>query len=95
MPSRYAGPGRVRPCLAWRIDGPDGSVTYRGTRAEARMILQRVKDACAFLAKRRAEANAGPDRSEEVTAATRRMLGMAPATDAEAIEGDADADGNE
>lgn len=88
MGARYRGPGRVRPCLAWRVDGPDGSVTYRGTRAEARMILQRVKDALSFLAKRRAEANA----VEGKDAVTRRMLGMAPATDAEALEDEADND---
>ncbi len=93
MAKRYVGPGRVRLCLAWRIDAPDGSVNYRGTRAEARMILQRIKDALGFLAKRRSEANAAT-KPDDMTAATRRMLGMAPATDAEALDAEADNDGH-
>lgn len=94
MSKRYVGPGRVRPCLAWRIDAPDGSVHYRGTRAQARTVLQRIRDGLEFLAKERAKANAVA-KPDELTAATRRMLGMAPATDTEAMQAEADNDGDQ
>lgn len=92
MVRHYSGPGRVRLALAWRVDGPDGSVTYRPTRAQARMVLGRIRDALKFLAESKRRANAAEDAKD---AATRRMLGMAPATDAEAINAEADADGDE
>lgn len=95
MSKRYVGPGRVRLCLAWRIDAPDGSVHFRETRAQAREILQRIRDALSFMSERRKEAIRAAQAPRTSDKVTRRMLGMAPATDAEALEAEADGDGNE
>lgn len=90
MSKRYVGPGRVRLCLAWRIDAPDGSVHFRETRKQARTVLQRMREIAEYLGRERAKANSVA--AEELSAINRRMLGMAPATDTEALAAEADND---
>ncbi len=51
------GKGGIRPCLAWRIIAPDGQVYLRETRAQARMILGRLREVDAMRRKAFIEAN--------------------------------------
>ncbi len=71
---KYRGKGRIVAVKAWRIEGP-GFEHFRGSRKQARMILQRLKAADAALAA--APKRATPPEPAPPEEVIRRMLGAA------------------
>ncbi len=51
MSKPYRGPGRIRPCLAWRVDVEGQPPHLRETLTQARTILRRLLEAKAYMAR--------------------------------------------
>ncbi len=47
----YRGPGRIRPCLAWRVDVEGQPPHLRETLTQARTVLGRLREMATYWAR--------------------------------------------